>query len=118
MKNLDAERGKVTWGAASKSFPRAELEKGVNLAAEFAESPFAEPFRKLEGLVGAKQGFETVMIKSIVTQLPKLAGDDKEFGAAVEAFRAALFARQEKLGAAARAAVVPVKHAIVVAPEK
>lgn len=121
VKNLDAERAKVTWGAASKVFARADLEKGINLAAEFADSPFAEPFRKLEGLVAAKQAYETVMIKSIVTNLPKLAGsaaDDAEFAAAAEAFRKALFARQEKLGAAARAAVVPVRHAVAVAPEK
>ncbi len=120
-KNLDAERAKVAWGAASKVFSKADLEKGVNLAAEFPDSPFAEPFRKLEGLVASKQNYETVMIKSIVTNLGRLvdaSGKDAELQAAVEAFRGPLFAAQERLGAAARAAVAPVKHAIRVTPEK
>lgn len=121
VKNLDAEKAKVSWGAASKVFTKAELEKGVNLAAEFAESPFSEPFKKLEALVSAKQAYETTMIKSMITNFPKLlasAADDKDFQAAAEGFRKALFDRQEKLGDGVRAAVAPVKHAIVVAPEK
>lgn len=120
VKNLGSERAKVAWGAASKSFARADLEKGVNLAAEFEESPFAEPFRKLEGLVASKQSFETAMIKNIVTAFPRLldaSGKDPELAASADAFRKQLFETQERLGAKVRAAVVPVRHAIVVTPE-
>ena len=121
VKNLGAEKGSVAWGAASRSFTRAELEKGVNLAAAFADTPFTEPFRKLEAQVSAKQAYETTLIKSIVTNLPRLvgsAGNDKELQAGAEAFRKTLFDAQERLGAAARAAVVPLRHTIVVTPEK
>jgi lysophospholipase L1-like esterase len=121
VKNLDADRAKVTWGQGSKTFAKGELEKGINLAAEFAETPFSEGFRKLEGIVAQKQGFETVMIKQTINSFPRLvetSGKDKEVEASVEAMRRLLFEVQERMGASARAAVVPVKHTITVAPEK
>jgi len=121
VKNLDAAKAKVTWGSASKSFSKEDLEKGVNLAAEFADHPFVEPFRKVESLVGAKQAFETGMIKSMITQFPRLVdsmGKDKSVEASVEALRKQLFETHEKLDASVRAAILPVKHTIAVAPEK
>ena len=121
VKNLNAEKAKVTWGAASKSFTKAELEKGVNLAAEFADTPFSEAFKKLEGIVSQKQAFETLMIKQTINSFPRLVdafGKDKEVEASVEALRKQLSEVQDRMGAAARAAVVPVKHSIAVAAEK
>ena len=120
VKNLDAAKAKVTWGAASKSFSKEELEKGVNLAAEFAETPFADAFRKLDGLIFAKQNFETGMIKTTINQFPRLVdsmGKDKAVEASVEALRKQLFETHEKLDAAVRSAMQPVKHAIAVMPE-
>ncbi len=120
VKNLDAAKAKVTWGAASKTFTKEELEKGVNLAAEFIENPFSEGFRKLEGIVAKKQGFETPMIKQTINSFPSLvngSGKDPEIQASVEALRKQLFEAQDRMGANARAAVTPVKHAIAVAPE-
>jgi lysophospholipase L1-like esterase len=121
VKNLDAPKAKVTWGGASKSFPREELEKGVNLMDHFFENPFTEPFRKLEGLVGAKQNYETVIIKQGITFFPRLADTldrDKAAVEALEAVRKQAYEKQDRLHAACRAAVVPVKHAILVEPEK
>ena len=63
VKNAKSDRLKVTWGKESKTFSRDELEKGVNLAAEFRETPFATAFQKVDNAVGAKQNFETQMIK-------------------------------------------------------
>ncbi|HJV33184.1 MAG TPA: SGNH/GDSL hydrolase family protein [Patescibacteria group bacterium] len=121
VKNLDGAKAKVTWGAASKTFAKEDLEKGINLAAEFAENPFAEPFRKLDAMVFAKQQLETGMIKSVINQFPRTVdamGKDKAAEASVEALRKQMLETQEKLGASIRSAVVPVKHAIVVAVEK
>ena len=120
VKGLPSEKTKVTWGTATKSFARADLEKGVNLAAEFAENPFSEPFRKLDGLVSAKQSFETPMIKTTINSFPRLsqaAGKSKDVDASIEALRKQLFETQEALHRNARAAVVPVKHAVTVVPE-
>lgn len=121
VKNLDGAKAKVTWGAASKTFTKEELEKGVNLAAEFFENPFVEPFRKVETMIGAKQSFETGMIKSVINQFPRLVdqmGKDKTVEASLEALRKQLFESHEKMDASVRNVLLPVKHTIAVAVEK
>jgi lysophospholipase L1-like esterase len=120
VKNLDAAKAKVTFGASSKSFTKEELEKGINLAAEFIDNPFSEPFKKVEGEIFTKQNFETGMIKTIINSFPKLVdamAKDKGVEASVEALRKQLIETQEKLGAAVRSARLPVKYTITVAAE-
>ena len=117
VKNLEADKAQVTWGAAAKVFTKAELEKGVNLAAEFIENPFSEGFRKLEAIVSQKQAFETTMIKQTINAFPRIVdstGKDPEVTATVETLRKQLIDVQERKGAAARAAVAPVRHAIMI----
>ena len=121
VKNLDGAKAKVTWGAASKSFSKEELEKGVNLAAEFPENPFVEPFRKLEAMIGAKQALETGMIKAVINQFPRTVdamGKDKSVEASIEALRKQMFETHERLDASVRSALLPVKHVLLVAAEK
>src|SRR5205823_570377 len=64
VKAAKADKVKVTWGKMTKTFTKEQLEKGVNLAAEFDETPFATAFQEVEKLVSAKQNFETPLIKS------------------------------------------------------
>jgi len=121
VKNLDGEKGKVTWGAGSKTFTKAELEAGINLAAEFLDNPFVESFRKVEGMIAQKQNFETVMIKQTINSFPRLldaTGKDKQLEASLEALRGQLFETQQKLGGSVRTAMTPVKHTITVVAEK
>lgn len=121
VKGLDGAKARVTWGAASKTFTKEELEKGVNLAAEFPENPFVAPFRKVESMIGAKQAFETEMIKAIITRFPNLLdsmGKDKTVEASFEALRTQLFETQEKLDRSVRSVQLPVKHTLMVASEK
>jgi lysophospholipase L1-like esterase len=68
-KNASARKYKVTWGASSRSYTAEELQKGVNLAADFAENPFLEAFKKVDAAVAAKQGYETKQIKEIFHDL-------------------------------------------------
>jgi hypothetical protein len=120
VKGLEAPRAKVTWGKETKSFSREDLQKGINLAAEFPENPFTGAFRKVDEVVSKKQNFETPMIKEIITRfraIQGLLGDDKEAQAALETLRARLVARDDALAAEARAAVAPVRHTIEVMPE-
>ncbi|HEY3376633.1 MAG TPA: SGNH/GDSL hydrolase family protein [Armatimonadota bacterium] len=120
VKNLGAEQGKVTWGATSKVFSRADLEKGINLAAEFTDNPFTPVFQKLDAAVSVKQNYETYLIKSQITGYPylqTLSGNDPEMIAAIEAFRNKLWAFEETQQNKVRAALVPVKHTITVSPE-
>jgi len=41
----------VTWGVESKVFSVAQLEEGVNLAAEFMDNPFAREFASVDRAV-------------------------------------------------------------------
>ena len=119
VKNLEAPKAKVTWGEASKEFTKEQLAGGVNLAAEFDQTPFDKPFADLVNAVGQKQNFETYMIKNVITQFrnypPELKAD-AELQSALKTVSERLHARQAELDAAARATLLPVKHAISVTP--
>ncbi|MHB9023134.1 MAG: SGNH/GDSL hydrolase family protein [Armatimonadota bacterium] len=120
VKNLGADQAKVTWGAASKVFTRADLEKGINLAAEFTDTPFASAFQKLEAAVIAKQQFETYLIKHQITTYPYLmilTGNDPEVAAATDTLRKKLWGVEEKHQANVRAALIPVKHTLAISTE-
>ena len=117
VRNLTGASARVTWGAASKVFPRARLEEGINLAAEFLDNPFCEAFRKVDALVAKKQEFETVMIKEAVTKfrwIRAALGDDAEGARAIATLVDKLFARQRALHEEVRAAIAPVTHRLVV----
>jgi hypothetical protein len=118
VKNAPADKVKVTWGTASKVFDRADLEKGVNLAAAFANHPLSEAFRKVDSAVGDQQNLQTGMIKGILTYQRFAPGDlraDPEVAAAQAGIRDRLWTLEGKKHAAVKAAVVPVKHTITVA---
>ena len=68
----------MTWGAASKTFTKEELEKGVNLAAEFAENPFGEPFRKVESMIGAKQALDSLGDSDKPSQITRTVPPDSD----------------------------------------
>ena len=119
VKGLDAAKAKVTWGETSKEFTREQLTEGVNLAAEFPQTPFDESFRKFIAAVGTKQAFETYMIKQVVTGvrgIPVELKSDTELQAALKTVGSRLAARQQQLGEEAKALLVPVKHEISVTP--
>jgi len=121
VKNLAGEKAKVTWGADGKVFTRVELEKGVNLTEHFFVNPFLSEWNNLEKKVLAKQEFEKKLIKEIITRFPDLSScldGDKEADAVIEALRKKLMDKHAKLVADVRAAVLPVKHTLVIAAEK
>ena len=66
-----ATKLKITWGTQSKEFPAADLAKGINLAAEFLNNPFSEPFKKVEQTIRQQQNFETLLVKQILASLPQ-----------------------------------------------
>jgi hypothetical protein len=110
----------VSWGEGAKDFSRADLERGINLAAEFPSNPFSEPFRKIDELVARKQAFETPMIKEVITHFRRvrdLLRDDAQAAAAMASLRARLMARDDALHAEVRAALAPVRHTVTVVAE-
>jgi len=116
VSGLPWEKATITWGGSSKTFSKEQLEKGVNLADEFAAAnPFAEPFGKVMAAVAAKQAFETALIKSCVTNFPKMEaclGDDSEAKAAISVIKEALLKKRAALAEAVRSSVAPVRHSI------
>lgn len=119
VKNAPADKLKVTWGAESKTFAKADLEKGINLAAEFQNHPLLAPFLKVDAAVATQQNFQTFMIKNVITNhrfLAGLAKEDPEIGAATDKIRDRLWAKEDANHSAVRAALpkMPVVHTIVV----
>jgi len=112
VKGAKGDKVKVTWGKGTKEFSAAALEKGINLAAEFLDNPFSEPFRKVEDAVGRQQGMETPIVKNLLHNLPeymKFCPEEKE---TFERVAQTLVKKDKDARAASAAAVVPVKHTI------
>jgi lysophospholipase L1-like esterase len=106
---------KVTWGSHSKIFSSEDLQKGINLAAEFLDNPFSEPngpFAKVEALIKAQQAYETPAIKTLLHSLPQWDKSLPESKTTLDRLREDLANKDVNLRKAARAAVVPVRHTI------
>jgi lysophospholipase L1-like esterase len=136
VKNLTGARAKVTWevarasrplagthgqdAQATKSFTRDQLATGINLAAEFPQTPFNTTFAAVERAISAKEDFETFLIKDMITKFPTLLArtdNDPEMKDALEVMRRKLLARHDKLARAVADAVQPVKHTLVIQAE-
>ncbi|MDB5296575.1 MAG: hypothetical protein JWO31_2558 [Phycisphaerales bacterium] len=112
VKGLKGDKAKVTWGGQTKEFSSADLAKGVNLAGEFLDNPFSEPFKAVQDAVRKKQAFETPLVKTLLHNLPdyeKALPDEKD---ALAKLRAALLAKYKPMPATVTAAVKPVRHMI------
>ena len=112
--NPGAEKLKVTWGMTSKDFAAADLAKGINLAAEFLDNPFAPQFVKVEATVRQQQAYETPLVKNLLHNLPSYIGMLPEQKDAWDKITAASLEKDKTLRDAAAASVVPVKHTIKV----
>lgn len=117
VKGLTKDKAKVTWGTASQEFTKAQLEAGINLAAEFPTTPFDAAFADLLGAIGSKQSFETTMIKNLITHfrsLGKEAEGDPEFTAALGVLKKKSLAKQQQYDANVRKRLKAVTHTITV----
>jgi lysophospholipase L1-like esterase len=107
---VPAAGAKVTWGSASKQFTAEQLGQGVNLAAEFLDNPFSEPFRKVETQIRQQQEFETPLVKTLIHFTPFSKEVAPEEVASLERVIEAGIRRDKSLAEASSAAVVPVRH--------
>lgn len=112
VKGLPAPKAKVTWGTQSKTFVSAALAKGINLADEFIDNPFVEPFRKVDKAVLAQQDQEDFLLHGLLFRLEdakrNIPGEEATFDRLIEKG----IARNAELSQAAAALVIPVKHII------
>lgn len=109
VKGMSADRYRVTWGGASRSYSAAELSRGVNLAADFETNPFSEAFKKVDEAIAAKQAFETRQIKEFF--------HGNEARTNIAAVVARTEAEREPLVRNVQAAFVPVTHTLIIQPE-
>jgi len=103
---------KVTWGSASKTFKAAELEKGINLAAEFIDNPFSGPFKAVERVIRQQQDFETPLVKTLLNGMGELRRMVPDEADSFDRITAGAMKRQQALQAASAAAVKPLTHTI------
>jgi lysophospholipase L1-like esterase len=112
VQGLGGQKAKVTWGKVTKEFPAGDLAKGINLAAEFLDNPFSEPFRKVEEKIAAQQAMETPLIKSLLHNLPAYKQMVPEESQAMERIAETLLKKDQVARDASAAAVTPVRHTI------
>jgi hypothetical protein len=109
-----AGKVKVTWGKSSKEFSAADAEKGINLAAEFLDNPFSEPFATVEKAIREQQGYETPLIKTLMAgmgEMRRMVPAERE---SFDRIEAAAIKRGRELQDASAAAFKPVTHTIKV----
>jgi hypothetical protein len=106
VKNASALQYNVIWGGATNMYTAVQLGQGVNLAEDFVENPFSEPFHKVDEAVAAKQAYETKQIKSI------FHGDEGKADMAKAVAKTE--AERAPLARAIADAMQPVRHTIVI----
>lgn len=106
LKNATAPNYQIIWGQTTNTYTSAQLAAGVNLAADFVDNPFCEPFKKVDEAVAAKQAYETKQIKQ--------SFHSKEAKADMAAVVAATEAERAPLAQAIADAMVPVHHSIII----
>lgn len=120
VKNLTAPTAEVKWGETTKTFTKAELAAGINLADEFRENPFTARFFIIDRLVSLKQTSEIKMIKTIITNyrwISSMFPEDEEANKALEVLRKKFFQHNSEQMARVRRAVKPITHVIQVTPK-
>jgi lysophospholipase L1-like esterase len=104
----------VTWGAATKHFTAEQLTAGVNLAAEFLDNPFVEPFKKVQVAIRKQQEYETPLVKELIHTSPVYTRLVPDEAPAVDKIVDSAIRRDKALAEESSAAVVPVTHKLTV----
>ena len=108
MTSPSAKRYSVTWGAETREYDTAELEAGVNLAADFIEHPLLAPFRTVWDAAARKQAYETRQMKDLM--------HGPEGQADMDATVALTEKVHTKLAGELAASMKPVEHQISIKP--
>lgn len=103
---------KITWGTTSKTFTAEQLAQGINLAAEFLNNPFSEPFKAVQGVINQQQVFETSANKTFLHSLMEWRKNFPEEEKSFQHLADITMQRQESLRVASTKAVKPVQHTI------
>jgi lysophospholipase L1-like esterase len=105
---------KVTWGPETKFFTAEQLQKGINLAEEFLDNPFCEPFKRVEAQIRKQQNMETTLVKQLIHNVPAYEDIIPEEKANFEKIVESGIRHDKQLAEESRAAIVPVTHTLVI----
>jgi lysophospholipase L1-like esterase len=117
VKGLKGSKAKVTWGATSKEFAAADLEKGINLAAEFLVNPFSDSFKKVDAAVQTQQALETTLVQQFIHNEAALKAMVPDQADSIDKIAAGGIKKDAELFDAAQALVTPVQHTIKIESE-
>lgn len=120
VRGLEREKAQVRWGRVAKTFTRAELEAGVNLAREWvSETPFQESFAQVLSQVDRRQRRLEGVLRSGINGRQGLDvkyKDDKELIEVYRKLGEKLFKIRARESQALAATIRPVRHVIEVVP--
>ncbi|WPJ95050.1 SGNH/GDSL hydrolase family protein [Coraliomargarita algicola] len=111
VENAPAEV-RVTWGRNSRIYTSKQLADGVNLAADFSESPFKQAYNQVTKSIYEQQKFEVDTVKAgmgALQKLSKLSGAD----AYVDGLRGLVVSQDAALRTVARSQLRPVRHQLI-----
>ncbi|MHB8972531.1 MAG: SGNH/GDSL hydrolase family protein [Pirellulaceae bacterium] len=113
-----AARYKVTWGEVAKEFTADQLAAGINLAAEFLDNPFSQPFQQVENKIAQQQAQEVNWVKNLLHNIPNYKQAVPQEDDSLEKVAKAIVAEDKKARDASAATLVPVKHTLQIEPIK
>ena len=114
---LKTPMAKVTWGAQSREFATADLEKGVNLATSFIpNNPFSEAFARVDDTVCKQQAQASELGRFFLPFVPCFKTTIPSETETIDQIVKGGIDQQQALSQAAAALVVPVRHTIRIEP--
>jgi lysophospholipase L1-like esterase len=116
VRGLTTPRAKITWGNTTKEYASADLQKGINLAAEFEHNPFSQQFSTVGGAVDAQENQEQFYVESFLNKLKRFKDIAPTAAAALDQTAAAGMAQHKLLLQKAAALVIPIQHTIKIEP--
>ena len=118
VRNVGADKATVTWGKGSKEFTATQLGKGINLAAEFTDNPFAESFAKVEERIIEQQKVETVLSNVLMNRLVAFASMIPSTKDVTDQLASATAKNSNEARGATAAAVKTITHTISITTAK
>ncbi|WP_269522687.1 SGNH/GDSL hydrolase family protein [Coraliomargarita parva] len=111
------EKLEVCWGNASRIYSADELAKGINLAADYYETPFDEAFAKVSRSIAKQQQFERVAVRQLLNSIPAW---EREFSDTkpelAGQLRQVILEKSAALRKATQSLFEPVRHTILLKP--
>lgn len=118
VKNAPAQKMRVTWGEHSRVYTAAELEKGINLAADFLDNPFCENFARVIAAARIQQDYETDGVRILLHSLNAWAKHFPDEAKLDAPRRRMVVQKAADYYAATKSLLTPVKHTVQISPVK